>query len=80
MGKPSKAQLKARAAIQEKGRAHMLRLKRKRLLDASGQPIVITCTHPAGQFGFAVREVDPVTRALIDAACAQIGIVGKGGR
>lgn len=80
MIKPTKAQLQARAAIRQKGRAHMLGLKRKRLLDASGQPIVITYAHPAGQFSFAVSEVDPVTRALIDAACAQMGIVGKGGR
>ncbi|MET3352350.1 UNVERIFIED_ORG: PIN domain nuclease of toxin-antitoxin system [Xanthobacter viscosus] len=68
MIKVTKAQHEARAAIRQQGRAYMQNQKRKRLLEAAGQPVTITCSHPAGFFGFPIRHVDPATRAMIDAA------------
>lgn len=64
----TKAQREARAAVRQKGRAYMRGQKRKRLLEAAGQPLTISCRHPAGFFGFPIRHVDPATRAMIDAA------------
>lgn len=71
MAKPTEKQKQNRAAIKRYGVSKMKRQRIGRLLSEGGEPVTITCKPPAGYFGFPIKEVDPVTRALIDAATAE---------
>lgn len=71
MAKPTEKQKQSRAAIKGCGASKMKRQRVGRLLSECGEPVTITCKPPSGYFGFPIREVDPVTRALVDAAMAE---------
>lgn len=63
-----------RDAIKRKGASKAKRIRLGKLLSECGEQLVITCRFPEAQFGFPIREVDPLHRALIDAACAERGL------
>lgn len=74
MTKLTKAQKARRSELQSASRSAMKRKRLGRLMTEAGTPLVITCAFPTSHFGFPVKEVDPMTRALIDAACAERGM------
>ena len=70
----SSARKDNRDNIKRMGASKMKRQRIGRLLSECGEPITITLSYPNGLFGFPVRGLDPVTRALIDTACAERGL------